>query len=127
MNTFYSHDQLIDFGNYLLRHYKVQQHSSDGENTPLYQQEVSHADYENWRYEMPSTLLRSLPSRFQIGDNAVFRDPTNEKCEIPSEIIAIHFFPGKVKYDLQLTFADEYQSRIYNVDSALLALINLSE
>lgn len=39
---------------------------------------------------------------------------------IPAEVIGVHFYPGKVKYDLEFSFEDETYTRIYNVDSVFV-------
>lgn len=120
----YTEAHLTSFGNFLLTTYGVQVHSTDGKNMPLYPREVSDADVCNWKYqETPDTLL--LPSKFQHGDRAVFccmpDDPSVTSFPgIPCEIIGIHFYPGKVKYDLDLLFVEGQRSRIYNVDSVLV-------
>ena len=55
-----------------------------------------------------------LPSRFQIGDFVLLKI-----SEIPTRAIinGIHFYPGKVKYDLIITLADGSTTRLYNIDS----------
>lgn len=62
----------------------------------------------------------TYPSLFEL--NQVVRlKLKNEK--ITATVRGIHFYPGKVKYDLGLWLGDgsvddpEYESRIYNVDS----------
>ena len=116
--------QLVSFGNFLLKTYGVQVHSTDGKNQPIYQREVSHADVCNWKDENPiKDFGIKLPSRFQIGDEVLFYYIAEGRAEtfpaIGAFILAIHFYEGKVKYDLELKLG-EYKSRIYNVDSALV-------
>jgi hypothetical protein len=77
------------------------------------------------------TELIILPSCLQIGDNATLecvleKDRLGSEVSkdhpaigIPCSILAVHFYPGKVKYDLELQFAGS-TSRIYNVDSDLV-------
>lgn len=114
--------QLVSFGNYLLSTYNVQVHSSDGKNQPIYQRQVSDADFCNWKdKENPSPF--QLPSRFQIGDEVLFYYIEEGRAEtfpaIGAFVLAVHFYEGKVKYDLNLCLG-QYKSRIYNVDSALV-------
>lgn len=69
-----------------------------------------------------STLIVT-PSQFQIGDKAIFEvKPEGDMSYygIPCEILAVHFYPGKVKYDLDLLFIDDKRTRIYNVDSVYI-------
>ena len=123
----FTEKQLVEFGNYLLKTYDVQVHSSDGKNQPIYQREVSDADFCNWMATQPvgSTPFLPLPSRFQHGDKAVFICMPDDAGfstfpGIPCEILAVHFYSGKVKYDLDLLFVENQRSRIYNVDSVLV-------
>src|SRR6185503_7776496 len=109
--------QLVEFGNFLLKTYGVKVHSTDGKNTPLYQREVSHADVSNWRdEERPDEL--SLPSQFQIGDAVWFR---LWSADIVTEVIAVHFYPEKVKYDLKVLVKDGTTTRLYNIDSVFVS------
>lgn len=72
---------------------------------------------------MPTELLH-LPSGFQIGSTALLEckldDAQAPYIGIPCEILAVHFYPGKVKYDIELLFANNKSSRVYNVDSCLV-------
>jgi len=120
----FTEKQLVEFGNYLLKRYDVQVHSSDGKNQPIYQREVCDADVCNWK-DISNVNELQLPSRFQQGDKAVFFCmPDDESLKefpgIPCEILAVHFYAGKVKYDLDLLFVENQRSRIYNVDSVLV-------
>lgn len=110
---------LISFGNYLLSTYGVQVHSSDGKNIPIYQREVSHADMENWKYENSTQPAQDkehsiFPSRYGIGEFVWFR---LWSADIAAMILCVHFYEGKVKYDLELLADDGDKTRIYNVDS----------
>lgn len=114
---------LISFGNFLLTTYGVKVHSTDGKNTPIHQREVSHADFSNWKdAENPDTLL--LPSAHQFDDEVFLRLWGDD---IIGRILGVHFYPGKVKYDLEV-FAGDAQpetektefTRLYNVDSAFV-------
>lgn len=124
----YTQEQLCSFGNFLLKTYGVQVFSTDGKNTPLYQREVTDADTANWRDENPSKESLPLPSQFVHGDKVLFfsmpddGDPVKwQSCPgLPAEVLAVHFYPGKVKYDLDLLFVGDQRSRIYNVDSVLV-------
>jgi len=69
--------------------------------------------------------LPTLPSRYQIDAPVYFFPKKDEGQEdynipgIPAIVLAIHFYPGKVKYDLDLILGND-RSRIYNVDSLLV-------
>lgn len=60
-----------------------------------------------------------LPSKNQIGDNVVLYFTKN--CKVNAEVISVHFYLSKVKYDLEIILPDkglgETKTRIYNVDS----------
>lgn len=112
----FTEHQLISFGNYLLSHYGVQVHSTDGKNTPLYQREVDHADFSNWK-ETQIYTGQQLPSGHQLGDAVWLALWSARVC---SEVIAVHFYEGKVKYDLKVIGEDGYTTRLYNVDSAFV-------
>lgn len=117
----YTEEQLISFGNYLLKTYGVQVHSNDGQNVPLFQREASNADYENWSAgQIAGASNYKLPSQFQEGDPARFMikpEGADELFFCPCHILAVHFYPGKVKYDLELHLADNTNTRVYNIDS----------
>jgi len=101
---------LLSFGRHLLKkHYGVSIQPTE-------------EDFYNWKdIEQPNPF--QLPSRFQIGDEVLFYYITEGRAEtfpaIGAFILAVHFYEGKVKYDLELQLG-EYKSRIYNVDSALV-------
>lgn len=63
------------------------------------------------------------PSRFEL--NQVVKVTFSEES-ILATVRGIHFYPGKIKYDLGLWLGDgtvdnpEFESRIYNVDSILV-------
>lgn len=86
------------------------------------------------------TAKLSLPSQHQIGDNVLVSFytlfPINDSTEkdynfafsekvtettvnFEAEVIAVHFFPAKVKYDIEIT-TKEFKTRIYNLDSLLI-------
>lgn len=106
---------LIRFGNFLFKRYDVKVHSSDGKNQPIYQREVSHADLENWKHESEYNNHELYPSRYQIGQYVWFR---LWSADIAATVLCVHFYEGKVKYDLELLGTDGDKTRIYNVDSA---------
>lgn len=58
-----------------------------------------------------------LPSQHQINDRIWFR---LWSADVIGEIKAIHFYPDKVKYDLELFANDGQKTRIYNVDSCFV-------
>lgn len=116
--------QLVSFGNFLLSTYNVQVYSNDGKNQPIYPRQVTDADFCNWK-ENNMVDESKLPSQFQHGDKVGFvcmpDDPNLTSFPpIPAEVLAVHFYTGKVKYDLELMFVDNQRSRIYNVDSILV-------
>jgi hypothetical protein len=124
----YTEQQLVDFGNYLLKTYGVQVFSNDGQNVPIYQRQVSDADFANWKvgdkvgYSNGDTWL---PSQFNIGDKVKVHlkglssenDGTMREVDYAATILAVHFYQGKVKYDLEVPIFDEPPTRIYNIDS----------
>ena len=116
IHIMYSEAQLVSFGNSLLNTYDVTFFSNDGKNTPISKREVSHADVENWKEKENYDGLM-LPSAHQIG-SSVFLQLWSAR--IVSEIHAVHFYEGKVKYDL-IVFGDNgEQTRLYNIDSAFV-------
>lgn len=121
INTMYTEQQVVDFGNYLFRRYDVQEYSTDGKNTPLFQRQVSDADVANWKQESPSKIAW-LPSLFKDGDKAWFTfDPENQQgMGANCEILCVHFYPGKVKYDIEVTLSDGTTTRLYNIDSCFV-------
>jgi hypothetical protein len=118
----FTEKQVVEFGNYLLRRYDVQEYSTDGKNIPLSQRQVSDADFQNWKHEKPDKDTW-LPSQFNIGDIVIFS--VNQSFgEIPypykANVIAVHFYEGKVKYDLSIPIYNEPPTRIYNIDSCFV-------
>lgn len=117
--------QLVSFGNYLLERYGVMVHSTDGKNEPIYSRQVCDADLCNWRDGNPELNSHTyFPSLYKQGDKVkVFLMPEGEGefPGFPATVTGIHFFTGKVKYDLELNFAGGWTSRIYNVDSILVS------
>jgi hypothetical protein len=66
-----------------------------------------------------------LPSQHQIGDKVnlyVMPDDPNltEFPGLPAEVRAVHFYRGKVKYDLEVRFFGDMHTRFYNIDSVLV-------
>jgi len=124
--------ELVSFGNHLFKTYNVQVHSSDGNNAPLYQREVSDADLANWEDEnrdmlssggVPFKAHTTYSSRYAIGEKVkVFLMPEGEETfpGFNATVIAVHFTISKVKYDLEIRFYGEHVTRIYNVDSILV-------
>lgn len=58
-----------------------------------------------------------LPSQHQIGDNVWL---SLWSARIVSEVHAVHFYTGKVKYDLTVFGENGLQTRVYNVDSVFV-------
>lgn len=100
-------------------------YSNDGRNMPLFDREVHDADLCNWRDENPQKDNGTqLPSRHAIGDMVkVFLMPEGETSfpGFTGRVIAVHFTQSKVKYDVELIFAGDFASRVYNVDSILVS------
>lgn len=74
---------------------------------------------------MPKKVIEALrlPSQHQIGDKVKFYAMPEGYSEFPglvAYITGVHFYTGKVKYDIELRFAGDFASRIYNVDSVLV-------
>ncbi len=73
--------------------------------------------------ELVREKLIELPSQYQMFDRVkVFLMPEGEDSfpGISGKIIGIHFYPGKIKYDIELLFSGDFTSRVYNVDSILV-------
>lgn len=68
-------------------------------------------------YEDFASKNGDLPSQHQIGDCVWFQ---TWSANIIVNVIAIHFYTGKVKYDLELFSENGDTTRIYNVDSAFV-------
>lgn len=66
-----------------------------------------------------------LPSALQPNQVAKLQFRKNDE-PIMATVRGVHFYPGKVKYDLGLWLGDgsvddpKYESRIYNVDSVFV-------
>jgi len=72
---------------------------------------------------IPEKLHHLYPSRYEIGERVkVCILPEGEESfpGFPAKITGVHFFTGKVKYDLEVRFHGDFVSRIYNVDSILV-------
>lgn len=85
--------------------------------------QITEAILANWGKEEVGEYVQSLPSAHQIFDRVkVFLMPEGENNfpGISGKIIGIHFYPGKVKYDVELLFSGNFNSRVYNVDSVLV-------
>jgi len=69
-----------------------------------------------------------LPSQFQIGDKASLKltglsskgDGSLATVDCIAEILTVHFYEGKVKYDLELPL-DFGNTRVYNIDSVFVS------
>jgi len=96
--------------------------SNDGKNTPLYNRQVTDADLNNWITETPNKETW-LPSQFKIGDNVLFSVNQvygENPYPLRAEILAVHFYEGKVKYDLSIPVFDGPPTRVYNIDSCFV-------
>lgn len=64
-----------------------------------------------------------LPSAHQVNDRVrVFLMPEGEESfpGFTAYIKGVHFYKGKVKYDLEIRFYGDMATRIYNIDSVLV-------
>lgn len=64
-----------------------------------------------------------IPSQHQIGDMVKFLINQNfgdNPYPFTAEVKAVHFYAGKVKYDLEIPIVDESPTRIYNIDSCFV-------
>lgn len=59
----------------------------------------------------------TLPSQYQIGDNCFV---TIFSAKLIGEVTAVHFYTGKVKYDLEVLAGVGLKTRIYNIDSVFV-------
>lgn len=64
-------------------------------------------------------MEHTFPARCNHEDavKVTFQD----KGSFDAFVKGVHFYPGKVKYDLEIRFNDGTATRIYNVDSAFLS------
>lgn len=117
----YSEADLIRFGNFLFKTYGVMVHSSDGKNQPVYERGVTHADMCNWK-DVNKPVFDG--ANFSHGDKVkVFLMPEGED-QFPgfnARILTVHHHVGKTKYDLEIRFAGDFSTRIYNVDETLIS------
>jgi hypothetical protein len=63
----------------------------------------------------------TLPSANQIGDQ-VWLNLWRES--IATEVSAVHFYPGKVKYSLNVSVRGGGTTRLINIDSAFVSKIH---
>lgn len=59
----------------------------------------------------------TLPSQHQVGDRVWLNFWS---CSVPAGVIAVHFYPGKVKYDLEVNPKRGNSTRMYNIDSLMV-------
>lgn len=122
-HSMFTKSHLVAFGNYLLKTYGVQVHSSDGKNQPVYQREVTDADLSNWKDAEPikSEYLRS-------DDDAVLQFTPNS-TPLKCNILCVHTCRHIVKYDLNVWLDETFtlSTRIYNVDSKFVSPANHEE
>lgn len=57
-----------------------------------------------------------LPSQHQINDKVKF-SLNKDKDAFDAKVITVHFYEGKVKYDIELPTEENGKTRIYNVNS----------
>lgn len=73
-----------------------------------------------------------LPSRHQIGDRikiefiSVNRQFNPDDPDTSGRVIGVHFYPGKVKYDIEVGINEFETTRIYNIDSLFVHSICVS-
>ena len=103
--------QLVSFGNFLLKTYGVQVHSTDGSNIPLSQRMVSDADLIKWE--------NSLTSKDNIPEHEVGKAVWLYLWEkaIIAEVVSVGIHNNKITYDLKLVAHNGENTRIYRVDS----------
>lgn len=102
----YTEAQLISFGNYLLSRYNVQEHSTDGTDTPLFQRQVSHTDHCNWK--------ATQELAYQEGQFVWLR---LWSTDVAAQVLQAHPYGDKFKYDLKLLGSNGEETRIYNVEA----------
>lgn len=83
-----------------------------------------YTDWSNVGMNLESVYkIEQLPAQHQIGDKVNF-SITQSFGESPypftAEVKAVHFYAGKVKYDLEIPIAEEAPTRIYNIDSCFV-------
>lgn len=118
---------LVSFGNYLFKRYGVMEYSNDGKNEPLFERMISDEDLCNWKASIPDDEQQfEQLSKYKHGDKVkVFLMPEGEESfpGFTGRITGVHFFSGKVKYDLELKFYGDFSTRIYNIDEVLVSKI----
>ena len=67
------------------------------------------------------TKIIVLPSKFQVGDNVFIRF---DVAQIMGQVIAVHFYLSKVKYDLTVYLPNGEETRVYNIDSFFVESIS---
>lgn len=93
---------------------------------------VKDQDIDSWleSYEADLKEWNTLPSAHQIEDSVFINFNMKPETRQVGEIIAVHFHPGKVRYDIQIeTYElpdetgqkEQYYTRLYNVDGAFVA------
>ena len=120
----YSEADLIRFGNFLFTTYGVMVYSNDGKNVPIYERSVTDADMCNWK-EIDKPIFDK--PNYSHGDKVkVFLMPEGEQSfpGFTGRILTVHHHVGKTKYDVELVFAGDFKSRIYNVDEVLISKID---
>lgn len=60
--------------------------------------------------------LIDLPSKYQQGDKVWLLLP-GMSTSLYSQVISVHFYESKVKYDLEVNIMGSERTRIYNIDS----------
>jgi hypothetical protein len=65
------------------------------------------------------TKIVELPSQHQVGE-AVKLSLAKDKEDFNATVIAVHFYKGKVKYDLEIPIYGKQPTRIYNIDSCFV-------
>lgn len=113
-------EQLVSFGNFLLKNYGVTFYDSRGFAAGIRQ--ISDADLRNWEHEN-NEFRNSLPSQHQHGDQVEVWFQGKPQEDVPAmtaKIRGVHFYGSKVKYDLEIPVYDEESTRIYNIDSCFV-------
>lgn len=116
MMSDHTRELLSKFGNFLFKSHNVKVFTSDGRQTE-HLREISHADIENWKTEDDLNDHTLYPSRYAIDQFVWLR---LWGSDIAAQIHGVHFYAGKVKYDLKLIGGDGDTTRVYNVDSVFV-------
>jgi hypothetical protein len=60
-----------------------------------------------------------LPSKFQIDDKVLLVFNIDE-TKVKATVLAVHFYPNQVKYDIEVSSEIKLETRIYNISEWVL-------